>query len=193
MLIVQDKLISEDIIDQQFVCNLKACKGACCWEGDFGAPLEKNELKTLDKTYEEVKDFLTEEGKAAIEKKGTYAYYKDMEQHGTTLIENKACAFMTTDPLGVAQCGIEQAWKAGQTQYRKPISCQLYPIRANYDERVGLEMLNYDRWDICSAACELGEKVKVPVYQFLKDALVRKYGEDFYEELDAAAQYLQKK
>jgi hypothetical protein len=91
---------------------------------------------------------------------------------------------------GIAQCGIEQAWRDGKVSFRKPISCQLYPIRVAKNDLVGFEALNYDRWDICSAACEKGKKEQVPVYQFLKEAIIRKYGEAFYEELDAAAQFI---
>ena len=100
---------------------------------------------------------------------------------------------MTTDALGTAQCGIEQAWRIGKTDFRKPISCQLYPIRVSPAPRMGFEALNYDRWEICGAACELGKKEQMPVYKFLKDALTRKYGEEFYEELDAAAEFMKTK
>jgi len=92
--------------------------------------------------------------------------------------------------LGMAKCGIEQAYLAGATDFKKPISCHLYPIRVNADEKTGFEALNYDEWDICSAACQLGKKEQVPVYRFVKEALVRKYGEDFYEELDMIAKYV---
>jgi hypothetical protein len=190
MIIVQDKLVSDDVVEAQFVCNLSACKGACCWEGDFGAPLESAELAVLEQIYEQVKPFLSPAGTAAIEAQGKYVWFDGMEQHGTPLIEGGPCAYMTFDGAGVAQCGIEQAWRAGATDFQKPISCHLYPIRVEKFEKFDSEALNYDRWDICSAACTLGEKEKVPVYQFLKSAIIRKYGADFYEELDGAAQFL---
>lgn len=189
MIIVQDKLVSDDVVQEQFICNLDACKGACCWEGDSGAPLEKTELTVLDDIFEKVKPYLSPAGIAAIEKQGKYIYYEEAKEWGTTLVDNGPCAYMTLEN-GVAQCGIERAWRDGKVAFRKPISCQLYPIRVEKNEEVGFEALNYDRWDICSAACEKGKKEQVAVYQFLKEAIIRKYGEDFYEELDAAAQYL---
>ena len=192
MLIIQEKLINEDIVHEQFICNLNACKGACCWEGDWGAPLEEEELDVLEKIYDQVAPFLTEEGRKVIEKKGKHVYYRQPAEHGTPLMADGACAYMTKNELGMAKCGIEQAYLAGEIDFKKPISCHLYPIRVKNDPRVVFETLNYDRWDICSAACELGKKEEVPVYQFLKEAIIRKYGEDFYEELDAAAQYLKK-
>jgi Protein of unknown function (DUF3109) len=190
MIIVQDKLVSDDVVSEQFVCNLSACKGACCWEGDSGAPLDKSELAELDAIFEQVMPYLSPAGIAAIEAQGKYIWYEEAKEWGTTLVDNGPCAYMTLDALGVAQCGIERAWRDGIVAFRKPISCQLYPIRVEKNEQVGFEALNYDRWDICSAACEKGKKEQVPVYVFLKDAIIRKYGEDFYEELDGAAQFL---
>jgi Protein of unknown function (DUF3109) len=189
MLIIQEILVSDEVIKQHFLCNLTACKGACCWEGDFGAPLEDAEREILDKEYEAIKPFLTEAGKAVIEQEGKYSWYEEPKEFGTPLIQKAACAYMTYNELGIAQCGIEQAHKAGATNFLKPISCHLYPIRVNKDEALGFEALNYDRWDICKAACSLGKKEKLPLYRFVKNAIIRKYGADFYEELDAAATY----
>jgi Protein of unknown function (DUF3109) len=193
MIIVQDILVSEELVEENFICNLDKCKGACCWEGDAGAPLETEELRILNRIYPQVRPFLTEEGKNVIDTEGGYKKDAYDGSYGTSLIDNGPCAFMTKDALGIAQCGIEQAWKAGATDFRKPISCHLYPIRISKNDIAGFEALNYDRWEICSAACSLGNKHKVPVYQFLKDALIRKYGEEFYEELDASAHYLKSK
>jgi hypothetical protein len=190
MLIVQGKLIHESVIKEQFICNLDACKGACCWEGDYGAPLETAELYTLENIYEEVKPFLAKEGLAAIKTEGLFTYYKKPKEYGTSLVNNSACVFMVYDEQGVAQCGIEQAYNAGVIAWKKPISCHLYPIRISKDDKTGFETLYYDEWDICSAACALGRQHKMPVYRFVKDALVRHYGLDFYEELDAAAEYM---
>lgn len=190
MLIIQDKLISLDVIEEQFLCNLNACKGACCWEGDYGAPLEESEIRTLVEVYEDVKPFLDAKSIQQIEEVGLYSYYKDTKEHGTSLMSDGACVFMTRDKLGIAKCGIEQAYRAGKTDFYKPISCHLYPIRVNKKEDVNFEALNYDRWEICSAACELGKKEQLPVYKFLKEAIVRKYGESFYEELAAAAEHM---
>lgn len=193
MLMVQEILVSDDVIEQQFMCNLKACKGACCWEGDFGAPLEEAELKTLNRIYDQLTPYLTEEGKKVIEEKGKYTYFEEPQEYGTPLLENGACAYMTYDENGVAQCGIERAYKEGVVDFKKPISCHLYPIRVNKDENGFFEALNYDRWDICSAACAKGKETQIAVYQFAKDALVRKYGLAFYEELDAAAEFVKGK
>jgi hypothetical protein len=193
VVVIQDKLVSDEILEENFICNLDKCKGACCWEGDFGAPLELEELKILNKIYPKVRPFLTEKGQKAIDTEGCYEQDENDGAYGTTLVEGGSCAFMTYDAVGIAQCGIEQAWKAGAVDFRKPISCHLYPIRVSKNEIAGFEALNYHRWDICSPACQLGDEHKVPVYKFLKDALITKYGEDFYEELDASAEYLKSK
>jgi Protein of unknown function (DUF3109) len=190
MIIVQEILVSDEVVEEQFVCNLSACKGACCWEGDSGAPLEADELPVLKAIYPKVKPYLSPAGIAAIEAQGEYRFFEEAEDYGTTLVDNGPCAYMTLNELGIAQCGIERAWRDGVVDFRKPISCQLYPIRVAKNEATGFEALNYDRWDICSAACEKGKAERVPVYVFLKDAIIRKYGTDFYEELDGAAQFL---
>ena len=190
MVIVQDILISDDLLEECFRCNLNACKGACCWEGDFGAPLEPEEMRTLEAIFETLKPFLRKEGIEAIEKNGLYVFYKDMEAFGTPLLENGACAFLTFEANGVAKCGIEKAYEAGAVDFQKPVSCHLYPVRVSKNEEHGFEALNYDRWDICSAACTAGKKENVPVYRFVKNALIRKYGEAFFEELDAAANFV---
>lgn len=190
MLLIQGKLVSEEIVEEAFVCNLNACKGACCWEGDFGAPLEEAELDILKAIQNALAPYLTEKGMDAIKKQGPFQWSDEAGHFGTTLVENGPCAYMTYAENGIAQCGIEQAWKAGVVEFRKPVSCHLYPIRVMKNPVVDFEALNYDRWDICSAACELGKELKVPVYRFLKEALVRKYGQEFYDELDIAAQHL---
>lgn len=188
MLLIQDILVSDDVVKSHFVCRLEACKGACCWEGDYGAPLEVDELPVLENIFQQVRPFLTPEGIAVIEKEGTAVYNENHETYATPLVGNGPCAYMTRDENGTAHCGIEQAWKAGATDFRKPISCHLYPIRVSVSDIPGFEALNYDRWDICNAACTYGAQLQVPIYQFVKDALVRKYGQDFYDELYAAAQ-----
>jgi hypothetical protein len=193
MLLVQDKLVSDDVVEEQFVCNLAACKGACCWEGDSGAPLEEVELAVLESIYPLVKPFLSPAGIAAIGEQGTsrrFEFDDGTAEWGTPLIDEGPCAYMTFNALGQAQCGIEAAHRAGVIDFKKPISCHLYPIRIERNEAVGFEALNYHRWEICSAACELGRRERVPVYRFLREAIERKYGPAFYEELDAAAGFL---
>lgn len=190
MLIIEGKVIDPDIFNEEFVCNLDACKGACCWEGDFGAPLEKEELEILRTIYEDIRPYLSEEGIAAIEKQGVAVYIPQEKEYGTPLIDNAACAYLTYEENGMAKCGIEKAYENGATDYKKPISCHLYPIRVEQLDNSSFSKLDYDRWDICSAACSLGKKLQVPIYQFLKEPLIRKYGASFYEQMEKMAQYL---
>lgn len=188
MFIVQSIIVGDEIIEKQFKCNLTACKGACCFEGDFGAPLEKEELSILEAIWPDVKPYLTEEGKKAIEEQGLYTYYEDNESYGTPLIEKGPCAYIQYDANHIAHCGIEIAYRNGSTTFRKPISCHLYPIRISKNEHTGFEAMNYEKWHICSPACTLGKKENIFVYQFLKEAIIRKYGAEFYEELDQLAE-----
>jgi hypothetical protein len=191
MIIIQDRvLVSDPVVKQRFICNLKACKGACCVQGDTGAPLEGDEADILADIYKEVSPYLTPEGRAAIAEQGFAVYYDEAEEYGTPLIDGGPCAFITYTSDGIALCGIEQAYYDGKVNFKKPISCHLYPIRVESELTTGFEALNYDEWDICNPACRLGEKEQMPLYQFLKEALIRKYGEEFYEELDSAAKYL---
>jgi hypothetical protein len=191
MLIIDSKVISPELFKEEFVCNLNACKGACCWEGDSGAPLETAELDVLENIYEKVKPFLRPEGIAAIEKQGVAVYVPEERGFGTTLIDNAACAYMTYEENGTAKCGIEKAHEAGAVDYPKPISCHLYPIRVEQLDNSSFEKLEYDRWDICSAACENGAKLNVPIYKFVKGPLIRKYGAEFYEQLEHMANHLE--
>ena len=189
MLAIGNTLISEEIIEKQFVCDLNACKGACCVKGDYGAPLEKEELAILDSIYEKVKPYLTDEGIKAIEKQGKYLLYEKKEWV-TPLAKGKACAY-TVFENDVAKCGIEKAFYDGKINFKKPISCHLYPIRINV-QRNGYEALNYDRWSVCKAACKLGDSLKVPVFKFLKESLTRKYGKEWYKQLEIAADMMGK-
>ena len=184
MILIDDILISEALVEESFVCDLTACKGACCWEGDFGAPLETAELHTLEKIYDDIKPFLSPEGIKVIEKEGLFVFYKENKEYGTPLINDGPCAYMVYDELGIAKCGIEQAYRAGVIDFPKPVSCHLYPIRIRENDKSGFTAVNYDRWDICSAACTLGKKEKIPVFQFVKDGFIRKFGESVYEELE---------
>lgn len=180
MLEVGNVILSDDIKDEFFVCDLESCKGACCVEGDLGAPLDKDELPILRSILEEVKPYLSPAGLKAIEAYGPYVFDSDGD-FSTPTIGGKECAYAIYDEKGILKCGIEQAYLEGKISYKKPISCHMYPIRitsyAQYDAA------NYDRWHICSPACKLGKKLGVPVYKFLKEALIRKYGEQWYEEL----------
>lgn len=185
MIAIGNTLISEDVIEKKFVCDLNACKGACCVKGDYGAPLEEDELPVFEKIYPKVKKYMTAEGIRSVEQQGKYLKYETGEWV-TPLNTGKECAYTYFDKNGTAKCAIEKAYLEGKIDYRKPISCHLYPIRINV-QRNKLEAVNYDRWSICRPACKLGESLKVPVYQFLKDPLIRKYGEKWYEALETAA------
>nr|WP_295929885.1 DUF3109 family protein [uncultured Dyadobacter sp.] len=180
MILIENTCISDDIEDQQFVCNLDKCKGACCVEGDSGAPLDEDELAILDEIYPAVEPYLTEAGKAVIAAEGTYT--KDWDgDYVTPIINGKECAYAIYDKKGILKCAIEEAYNDGKISYKKPISCHLYPIRVTKYEQY--HALNYDRWEICSPACSLGQELKVPVYKFLKDPLIRAYGADWYQQL----------
>ena len=183
MIIVQNSYLSDDIAEKMFVCDLERCKGACCTEGDSGAPLEEAELPVLEEVFEAVKPFLTPAGLQAIGEQGKYVIDEDGDL-ATPTVGNRECAYANYDAKGVLKCAIEQAYLAGKIDYRKPISCHLYPIRVTkYDQ---FEALNYHRWQICDAACTLGSSLQVPLYKFLREPLVRKYGQAWYDELLAA-------
>lgn len=187
MISIGDTLISEDILQKQFVCDLSACKGACCVEGDAGAPLEAEEVKILADEYERVKPFLRPEGIKAIEEQGTHVIDELDGEPVTPLVNDAECAYVVFDENGTTLCGIEKAWKEGKTHFRKPVSCHLYPIRVQ--KYSSFEAVNYHKWKICAAACTLGESLKVPVYKFTKDALIRKYGSEWYGDLEKAAEH----
>lgn len=189
MIIIQGKIVSDELVEEQFLCNLNACKGACCWEGDAGAPLEEEELSVLVDIQEKIAPYLSPAGQAAIHQEGIYTFDEEDETFRTPLIDNGPCAYMTLDQGGKAQCGIEKAWQEEKIDFRKPISCHLYPIRITHNPKIEFEALNYDRWDICSAACTKGKQAQLPIYQFVKEALIRKYGAGFYDELDHYARH----
>lgn len=187
MIVIDDKIISDDVVEQQFVCDLNACKGACCVEGELGAPLNEEETKILEEIYETVKPYLLPEGIAAIEKQGKWVRTEEEEKYNTPLMKKGGCAWMNYDKNGVVICGIERAYLDGAVKWKKPISCHLYPIRVTKQRKTGYDMLNHERWHVCKAACKNGKALKVPVYRFLKDALISKYGEEFYRALDEYA------
>jgi hypothetical protein len=192
-LIAIDKvLVSDEIIEEQFVCDLNKCKGGCCEDGDAGAPLEKAELAYMKNVYETVKPYLTKEGIAEIETKGKYLYDQEFGWV-TPTIKGKMCAYGFHDERGIIKCGIEQACNDGKIDWKKPISCHLFPIRIKKTR--SNELVNYEpRESLCSPACVLGKKLKVPVYIFLKEPLIRKYGEEFYNVLsEAGRQFFESK
>ena len=189
MIIVRHVVLSDDIADEQFVCDLIKCKGACCVEGDLGAPLEEPEKAQLEQALPHVKPYLSEAGLREIDKQGPYLLDEDGD-FSTPTINGKECAYAIYDDRGILKCGIEQAYLDGKTDFQKPISCHLYPIRiTKYDE---FEAVNYHRWHICDDACHNGQALGVPVYKFLKSALVRRYGQEWYNELEAEIQQKKK-
>jgi hypothetical protein len=180
MIKVGEVLVSDDIKSVEFVCHLEKCKGACCVEGDLGAPLENDELQQMKDIQSKVQPYLTDEGREAIAKQGPYIFDDDGD-YSTPTIHGRECAYAHYDKQGVLKCGIEQAYLDGKISFRKPISCHLYPIRIT--KKREFEAVNYHKWSICSAACSYGKSLKVPLYKFLREPLIRKYGEDWYQQL----------
>ena len=185
MIAIDNVLLSDEIIEEHFVCDLEKCKGGCCVDGDCGAPLTKDETKILKRIYPQIKPYLSPEYIPEIEKQGTNV---TDDQFGlvTPTVNGGICVYGITDEQGIVKCGIEKAWRAGKTDFRKPISCHLFPIRVI--DKSGFELINYEpRPTLCRPACALGNKLKVPVYVFLNEALIRKYGDEFYEAVEAVA------
>jgi hypothetical protein len=181
MIQIDDKLIADDILQKKFVCDLAKCKGACCIEGDSGAPLEEEETALLEAIYPKVEPYLRPEGKHAIKHQGTFVVDFDGE-YVTPLINGKECAYVVFDKnSNTAQCAIELAYNDKKIKFKKPISCHLYPIRVT-KTKTGY-ILNYHEWKICKAACKLGDNLKIYVYEFLKEPLIRKFGKRFYNKI----------
>ncbi len=180
MIEIGDKIISLDLVTEKFVCDLDKCHGVCCVEGESGAPLEDKEVEILKQEYENIKPFLRKEGRRAIQRQGTSVMDADREMV-TPLVGGKECAYVRFEGK-IARCGIETAWEAGTTSFRKPVSCHIYPIRARSNR--GITALNYDRWPVCDPARTSGEKKGVPVFRFLKESIERKYGPEFYRKLE---------
>lgn len=180
--------MSDAVVEAQFVCDLIKCKGGCCEDGDAGAPLEKDELQILNDIYEDVKPYLTREGIRAIEKGGRYVYDRDFGWV-TPTIDGDMCVYGFRDEQGIIKCGIEQAHRDGKVSFKKPVSCHLYPVIDNKGKKGEFDRMNYEpRQTLCSPACALGKKLKVPVYQFLKEPIIRRYGEAFYQALEKIAE-----
>ena len=184
MIAIENTIISEEIITEKFVCNIEACKAACCVEGDLGAPLTREETIKLDSIYSQIKPYLSENGRREIEIQGKWILDEDGDWSTPTIL-GKECAYSVYDDKGILKCGIEQAFENGAVDFRKPISCHLYPIRVK--EHKEFVAVNYQRWNICQPACALGQSLGVPVYKFLKEALKTKFGENWYKELELVA------
>lgn len=189
MIAVDNVLISDEVVKAQFVCDLIKCKGGCCEEGDAGAPLEKEEMEIIDEIYEKVKPYLEESCIQEIERKGKYFHHEEFGWVTPTLgSDQDICVYAKRDEKGIIKCAFEQAYNDGVISWKKPISCHFFPIIQKNAIPGGYDRMNYEpRPVLCKPACGLGQKLKVPVYKFLKEPIVRKYGEDFYNALDAIA------
>ncbi len=183
---IQDTIVSLDVIEEDFFCDLDACKGICCVEGDAGAPVEKEELSLLNEVLPVIWNDLSPQAQEVINKQGV-AYIDVDGEYVTSIIDGKDCVFTCYDDKGTCMCAIEKAYRNGLTDFYKPVSCHLYPIRvARYKE---FKAVNYHRWSVCKAATLLGKSKDIKVYQFLKEPLIRKFGEEWYEQLCSAANY----
>ncbi|MBO4588361.1 MAG: DUF3109 family protein [Bacteroidales bacterium] len=179
MLIVENCIISENIADRCFCCDLSQCKGQCCVEGDAGAPLDENEVPVLERIYPQVEPYMTEAGRRAVAEQGL-AIDDNAGEPCTPLVANRECAYVVWED-GCAFCAIEKAFRDGKIDYMKPVSCHLYPIRVdNYGEFISL---NYHEWDVCRSAVCKGRETGVPLYKYLKEPLIRRFGQKWYDEL----------
>jgi hypothetical protein len=187
MIVIDKVLISDEVVEEAFVCDLSKCKGGCCEDGDAGAPLTAEELDMVRDSYEKVIPYLTQEGREEVERQGLYRYDKHFGWV-TPTVKQGICAYGYRDTKGIIKCAFEQAYNDGKIHWKKPLSCHLYPIRIRKSSITEHEMVNYEpRETLCSPGCSLGEKLKVPVYVFLRESIVRKYGEDFFNVLDQIA------
>lgn len=186
MLQIDDTIISFDVLDEQFVCDLASCKGACCVEGDAGAPLTETEIGKLEELLPLIMDDLPEVSREVINRQGVF-YIDEDNEPVTSIVDGRECVFAYTDK-GVWKCAVEKAYREGKTDFIKPLSCHLYPVRVKqYDS---FRAVNYQRWNICECAVANGTKLKVPVYRFLKEPLIRAFGKEWYQQLDIAAKEL---
>ena len=190
MIQIDDVIVSLDVLEERFCCNLEACKGECCIEGDAGAPVELDEVAELEEVLEVIWDDLSPEAQAVIDKQGVV--YTDCDGDlVTSIVNNKDCVFTCYDEKGGCYCAIEKAYREGKTKFYKPVSCHLYPIRVkDFGQFKGV---NYHRWDVCKAAVLLGKKLDLRVYQFLKEPLIRKFGQAWYDELEDCVRELKEK
>ena len=184
MIQIDDTLVSLDVLEKFFLCDLSHCKGECCVEGDSGAPLEPGEVEELEKVLPVVWNDLSEKAKAVIDRQGV-SYVDEEGDRVTSIVDGKDCVFTCYDSDGTCKCAVEKAFREGKTSFYKPVSCHLYPVRIT--EYPDFKAVNYHKWDVCKAAALLGEKERVRVYQFLKEPLVRKFGEQWYAALEECA------
>ncbi|MFR9620340.1 MAG: DUF3109 family protein [Rikenellaceae bacterium] len=183
MIEIDDKIVSVDILRESFACDITKCKGICCVEGDSGAPLEIDEVDLLEEYYDSYKPYMTAEGREAVARQGFMVVDEDGD-YTTPLVDNAACAY-AYEQEGITLCAVERAWLNGECAFRKPISCHLYPIRLiNFSN--GSVGLNYHHWHVCHSACDNGRKLGIPIYKSLREVIVRRFGEEFYHDLEVA-------
>lgn len=189
MLQIEDTIISLELLDEKFVCDLASCKGECCIEGDAGAPLEPEEIKIIEDLLPIIWNDLTPASQAIIEAQGV-SYIDQEGEPVTSIVNGRECVFTYTDENGVCKCAIEKAFREGKTDFYKPISCHLYPVRVQrYND---FTAVNYHRWTICNCARTLGAKADVKVYEFLKEPLIRKFGKQWFQQLTIADKELKR-
>ncbi|MCQ2342918.1 MAG: DUF3109 family protein [Paludibacteraceae bacterium] len=199
MFIIGDTLVSLDVLEKEFCCHLDVCKGCCCIEGDAGAPISEEECREVEKILPVLLPEMTKEARAVVEKQGI-SYLDPSGERVTSIVNDKDCVFARTDKNGWCYCLIEKAYNAGKIDFKKPISCHLYPVRVSQlpegtrstDSSVPRFALNYHRWDICHCARVLGKKEHIKLYEFLKEPLIRQFGQEWYDELCLTAQEWEK-
>jgi hypothetical protein len=190
MIQIGHTILSRDIFDECFICNLAKCKGQCCVDGESGAPLTRKEYDEINEILPAIWHYLSAEARQLIEKQGI-AYTDRDGELVTSIINGKECVFTYFDADGVCKCAIDTAYREGQIAVSKPVSCHLYPIRLQ--EYAEFTAVNYHRWSVCRAAVRLGRKEGVPLYRFLKEPLVQKFGEEWYNEVCEVAKLLNDK
>ncbi len=187
MVEIDKTLVSDDVFQKRFLCDLSACKGACCVEGDSGAPLEAEEIDILEDILDDIKPYMRQEGIDRVDETGVFTIDEDGE-YVTPLVNNAECAFVQFDKSGIAKCAIEMAFRDGKVDFPKPISCHLYPIRLN--ELKDFTAVNYHHWPVCDPARACGAKLDVKVYKFLKEPIIRKFGEEYFHKMEAVDKHL---
>jgi len=187
MLQIGKSVISLDVIQKEFCCDIEKCKGACCVDGDSGAPLTPEEATIIETLYPDFEDYLSEENKAEIEKQGFSVTDSDGDLV-TPIVGNNECVFTFTDERGITKCAIERAYFDKKTSFRKPVSCHLFPIRITVYKR--FEAVNYQQLDICQSGRICGKIQGLPLWKYLAEPLTRQYGSEWYEELKYAAENL---
>ncbi len=187
MIQIDDTIISIDCLKEKFCCDLEACQGACCIEGDAGAPVELDEVAEIENALPAVWPMLSASAQAVIDKQGV-VYTDEEGDLVTSIVNGRDCVFTCYDEKGCCYCALEKAYREGKTSFYKPVSCHLYPIRL---DKIGdCVALNYNRWNICKMAVLKGQQLNLPVYRFLKEPLIRRFGEAWYKELEAAVEEL---